>query len=94
MLATGHLVVSADPRISVEKHSGVNSLVLKHIKEHEAVDNVCQSSNLFNIGESAFCIYKFILILDLDIECATYIICARYVQHTLYVQGMYHCILS
>ena len=79
VLATGHLVVSADPWICVEKHSGVNTLVLKHITEHEAGDNVCQSCNLFNIGESAFCICKFILILDLDIECATYIICARYV---------------
>ena len=42
VLATGHLVVSADPRISVEKHSGVNSLVIKHITEHDAGDYVCQ----------------------------------------------------
>ena len=42
VLATGHLVVSADPRISVEKHSGVNSLVIKHITEQDAGEYVCQ----------------------------------------------------
>lgn len=49
VLATGHLVVSADPRISVEKHSGVNSLVIKHITEHDAGDYVCQISILNDI---------------------------------------------
>ena len=42
VLVTGHLVVSADPRISVEKHGGVNTLVIKHITEHDAGDYVCQ----------------------------------------------------
>ena len=42
VLVTGHLVVSADPRISVEKHGGVNTLVIKHITQHDAGDYVCQ----------------------------------------------------
>ena len=42
VLATGHLVVSADPRISVEKHSGVNTLVIKQISEQDAGEYVCQ----------------------------------------------------
>lgn len=49
VLATGHLVVSADPRISVEKHSGVNTLVIKHISEHDAGEYVCQISILNDI---------------------------------------------
>ena len=44
VLATGHLVVTADPRISVEKHSGVNTLVIKHISEQDAGEYVCQVS--------------------------------------------------
>ena len=44
VLATGHLVVSADPRISVEKHSGVNTLVIKHISQQDAGEYVCQVS--------------------------------------------------
>ena len=46
VLATGHLVVTADPRISVEKHSGVNTLVIKHISEQDAGEYVCQVSSL------------------------------------------------
>ena len=34
-MATGHIVISADPRISIEKHNGVNTLVIKHITEQE-----------------------------------------------------------
>ena len=48
VLATGHLVVSADPRISVEKHSGVNTLVIKHISEHDAGEYVCQVSTYYS----------------------------------------------
>ena len=67
MLATGHLVVSADPRISVEKHSGVNSLVIKHITEHDAGDYVCQVGN-FQILANLHLVDKFINISDLYIE--------------------------
>merc|ERR1719228_1857801 len=49
VLVTGHLVVSADPRISVEKHNGVNSLVIKHISEHDVGEYVCQISILNDI---------------------------------------------
>ena len=48
VLATGHLVVSADPRISVEKHSGVNTLVIKHISQQDAGEYVCQVSILYS----------------------------------------------
>ena len=49
VLATGHLVVSADPRISVEKHSGVNTLVIKHISQQDAGEYVCQVSIYYTI---------------------------------------------
>ena len=67
VLATGHPVVSADPRISVEKHSGVNSLVIKYITEHDAGDYVCQVGN-FQILVNLHLVDRFIMISDLDIE--------------------------
>ena len=42
MLATGHTVIVADSRVSIEKHKGVNSLVIKDISELDAGDYVCQ----------------------------------------------------
>ena len=79
VLATGHLVVSADPRISVEKHSGVNTLVIKHISEHDAGEYVCQ-----------VCIYYpvFVFYLFFQISILNDILS---VKHTLDVLGMlYH----
>ena len=67
MLPTGHLVKSADPWISVAKHSGVNSLVIKHITEHDAGDYVCQVGN-FQILENLHLVDKFINISALNIE--------------------------
>ena len=48
VLATGHLVVSADPRISVEKHRGVNTLVIKHINQQDAGEYGCQVCEHFD----------------------------------------------
>ena len=42
VLATGHTVIVADSRVSIEKHKGVNSLVIKDISELDAGDYVCQ----------------------------------------------------
>ena len=42
VLATGHTVIVADSRVSIEKHKGVNSLVIKDISEQDAGDYVCQ----------------------------------------------------
>ena len=42
MLATGHIVLAADPRISVSKQHGVNTLVIKEITELDAGEYVCQ----------------------------------------------------
>ena len=67
VLAMGHLAVSADLMISVEKNSGVNSLVIKHITEHDAGDYVCQVGN-FQILENLHLVDKFINISALNIE--------------------------
>ena len=45
LLSTGHLVLSADPMISVEDHRGVHSLVIKHINKHDAGYYDCQVDN-------------------------------------------------
>ena len=42
VLATGPNVVSADPRVSVEKHSGINILNIRDIGEQDAGEYVCQ----------------------------------------------------
>ena len=42
VLATGHIVINADPRISIEKHNGVNSLVIRDISQQDAGEYVCQ----------------------------------------------------
>ena len=44
VLATGHIVINADPRISIEKHNGVNSLVIRDINPQDAGEYVCQIS--------------------------------------------------
>jgi len=44
VLATGHIVLAADPRISVSKQHGVNTLVIKEITELDAGEYVCQIS--------------------------------------------------
>lgn len=44
VLATGPNVVSADPRVSVEKHSGINILNIRDIGEQDAGEYVCQIS--------------------------------------------------
>jgi len=44
VLATGHTVIVADSRVSIEKHKGVNTLVIKDISELDAGDYVCQIS--------------------------------------------------
>ena len=84
VLATGHLVVSADPRISVEKHSGVNTLVLKHISEQDAGEYVCQVNTYYCQNQAViFCTLFQISILN-DILS---------VKHTLDVLGkLYHTI--
>ena len=56
MLATGHIVLAADPRISVSKQHGVNTLVIKEITELDAGEYVCQ------VTKNAF-YSKFSLIL-------------------------------
>jgi hypothetical protein len=63
-------------------HSSVNSLMIKHITEHDASDYVCPVGN-FQILVNLHLVDKFIIISYLDIEW----------QHTLDVLGMYHCIL-
>ena len=62
-----HLVVSADPRISVEKHRGVNSLGIKHITEYNAGGYVCQLGN-FQISRNLYLVDKLLIIVYLDIE--------------------------
>ena len=59
--------MSAHPWKSIEKHSGVNSLVMKHISEHDAGDYVCQVGN-YQILVNLHLVDKFILVLDLNIE--------------------------
>ena len=59
--------MSADPRIIVEKHSGVNNFVIKHITEHDAGDYVCQVGN-FQILAKLHLVDKFIFILDFNIK--------------------------
>ena len=44
VLATGHLVIAADPRFSVDKHNGVNTLSIRDINEQDAGEYVCQVS--------------------------------------------------
>ena len=44
VLATSHTVLSADPRISVERHNGVDILSIRDITEHDAGEYVCQVS--------------------------------------------------
>ena len=68
VLATGHLVVTADPRISVEKHSGVNTLVIKHINEQDAGEYVCQVSIYYSPFQF-FIFYTFFRFLYLMISC-------------------------
>ena len=78
VLATGHLVVSADPRISVEKHSGVNTLVIKHISEHDAGEYVCQVCIYHSrYQHSTFFIFQISILNDI-----------LSVKHTLDVLGM------
>ena len=79
VLATGHLVVSADPRISVEKHSGVNTLVLKHISKQDAGEYVCQVSIYFsqNQGFIFYTLFQISILNDI-----------LSVKHTLDVLGM------
>ena len=42
VLATGHLLVAADPRFLVKKTKHGISLVIKHIREEDAGEYVCQ----------------------------------------------------
>ena len=46
VLATGPNVVSADPRVSVEKHNGINILNIRDIEEQDAGEYVCQVRKL------------------------------------------------
>ena len=82
----GHLAVSADLMISVEKNSGVNSLVIKHITEMMLV-----------IMFARLVIFKywriFIWLINLSIFQHSILNDILSVQHTLDVLGMYHCLL-
>ena len=42
VLATGHLIVAADPRVRVEKDNNGISLVIEHIREEDNGEYVCQ----------------------------------------------------
>ena len=42
VLATGHLIVAADPRVRVQKDDNGISLVIDHIREEDNGEYVCQ----------------------------------------------------
>lgn len=49
VLATGHIVIAADPRISVERHAGVNTLSIREVAEQDAGEYVCQVRRLMSV---------------------------------------------
>ena len=49
VLATGHIVIAADPRISVERHAGVNTLSIREVAEQDAGEYVCQVRRLTSV---------------------------------------------
>ena len=49
VLATGHIVIAADPRISVERHAGVNTLSIREVSEQDAGEYVCQVRRLTSV---------------------------------------------
>ena len=91
VLATGHMVLAADPRVSVEKHSGVNTLNIRDITETDAGEYVCQVlQNRVNIlyvpcvsigisSPDEYLLFQISLLNDI-----------LSVQHTLDVLGMYN----
>jgi len=48
-LVTGSVLVSPDPRLSVEEHGGTSSLVISSVTEQDAGEYVCQLSTLDGI---------------------------------------------
>ena len=84
MLATGPNVVSADPRVSVEKHSGINILNIRDIGEQDAGEYVCQVREMVLTSErkrESKPYFLFQISIPNDILS---------VQHTLNVLGMYN----
>ena len=84
MLATGPNVVSADPRVSVEKHSGINILNIREIGEQDAGEYVCQVRKMVSTSErkrESQPYFLFQISIPNDILS---------VQHTLNVLGMYN----
>ena len=81
MLATGPNVVSADPRVSVEKHSGINILNIRDIGEQDAGEYVCQVRSSHQRERESQPYFLFQISIPNDILS---------VQHTLNVLGMYN----
>ena len=82
MLATGPNVVSADPRVSVEKHSGINILNIRDIGEQDAGEYVCQvGGHIRERKRESQPYFLFQISIPNDILS---------VQHTLNVLGMYN----
>ena len=75
-------MVSADPRVSVEKHSGINILNIRDIGEQDAGEYVCQVRWWQVITQRESQPY-FLFQISIPNDILS-------VQHTLNVLGMYN----
>ena len=83
VLATGPNVVSADPRVSVEKHSGINILNIRDIGEQDAGEYVCQVREMV-ASHHREGISTLFPVSDLNTKW--YSICAAHSERARYVQ--------
>ena len=83
VLATGPNVVSADPRVSVEKHSGINILNIRDIGEQDAGEYVCQVREMVASYHTEGISTLFPVS---DLNTKWYSICAAHSERARYVQ--------
>ena len=76
-------MVSADPRVSVEKHSGINILNIRDIGEQDAGEYVCQVRRWWQVITQRQSQPYFLFQISIPNDILS-------VQHTLNVLGMYN----